>query len=541
MSALQRPTNGTIKINRDGQILWADDDAIALLKLQLPHDHISKALALEGGKPLSEHLSLTLEAANYSARGSWAICHPLHSPETSMYLSLWIDEENRENLICLIALTQTRKSGDTPKSQDLLGVLTEIQKDYIADKGAFYVFGRALDALLQLTHSEYGFIGEILQDADNKNFLKTHAITNIAWNEDTRSFYQQNAPSGMEFHNHDTLFGYTVKHGKQLISNHPDADPRSGGLPPGHPDLNTYLGLPIYSGKEFVGMAGIANRKGGYDEQLAHSLAPFINTLGMLLGAYSNEEKRKHAQALLGIKAHQLEQANQAKTHFFATMSHELRTPLNSILGFSTRLHKSLQPHLDERDEQAFEAVIRNAKHLTSLINDILDVSKMEAGKMEVLREPVRFYDIVTEGITAISGMAESQRVKIVDKVRSDAKHLKVLGDEKRLLQVVLNLISNAIKYGGGSDVHVDLIEQAENQITLLVEDFGPGINQDFQHTLFQQYTSTVSTAKNQIESTGLGLALITEITKLHQGRIWVDSEAGRGSRFYVALPRLAH
>lgn len=539
MPATPAPMNGTIKINREGQVLWADDDAVKLLQLEQQHDNISQVLSLDGGKPLSEHLALTLEASNYSTRASWAVCHPHHCREASMQLSLWMDEENPDNLICLISRIQTRTSKKAPETQDLLGALTEIQKDYIANKGSFYVFGRALDALLQLTHSEYGFIGEILQKTDNKNYLKTHAITNIAWNEETRSFYQQNAPSGMVFENHDTLFGYTVKHGKQLISNNPANDPLSGGLPPGHPDLNTYLGIPIYSGEDFVGMAGIANRKGGYDEDLARSLAPFISTLGMLLSAYRNEEKRKYAEARLRIKAHQLEQANQAKTHFFATMSHELRTPLNSILGFSKRLHKSLTPHLNERDEQAFEAVIRNTKHLTALINDILDVSKMEAGKMEVLREPVRLYDIVAEGITAISGMAENHQVSVVNKVRSETKHLKISGDEKRLLQMVLNLISNAIKYGGGSDVHIDLIEQADNHITLLVEDFGPGLDRNIQQTLFQQYTSSSTVSKSHIESTGLGLALVTEIAKLHDGRIWVDSDIARGCRFYVAFELL--
>ncbi len=536
-SSSPSPTNGTIKMTREGQILWADEDAVTLLRLPHPHGNISDCLNLDGGKPLSEHLAITLEAANYSTRGSSAICHARHAPDTSLQLSLWMDDDNTDNLICLLALTQPRDTHSAPKTQDLLSALAEIQKDYIADKGSFYVFGRALDSLLQFTHSEYGFIGEILPDAEGNNFLKTHAITNIAWNEETRTFYQQNAPSGMEFRNHDTLFGYTVKHGRQLISNRPGDDEHAGGLPPGHPDLNTYLGLPIYCGEEFIGMAGIANRDGGYDEELAHSLAPLINTLGMLLSAYRNEEKRKHAEAQLRTKAHQLQQANQAKTNFFATMSHELRTPLNSILGFSTRLHKSLRSHLNERDEQAFDAVIRNAKHLTALINDILDVSKMEAGKMEVLREPLRLYDIVTEAIAAISGMADNHKVKIVDKVPAETRHLKILGDEKRLLQVALNLLSNAIKYGEGSVVEISLSRQDDDHITLMVEDFGPGMSEEIQQTLFQLYASSASNPKEQIESTGLGLALVAEITKLHDGRIWVDSKSGRGSRFYVALP----
>ncbi len=534
----QTPSTGTIKITHRGQILWADEDASELLQLRLPYSNIQQSLVLEGGKPLAEHLALTLEASRYSTRGSWAMCHPSQSPELSLQMSLWLDEDNDDHLICHLTKAQLRASDQPPQTQDLLSCITDIQKDYIAAKGSFYVFGRALDSLLQLTQSEYGFIGEILLDGEGTNFLKTHAITNISWNQETRDFYRQNAPNGMEFHNHDTLFGYTVKHGKMLISNTLDKDPKAGGLPPGHPDLNTYLGIPIYSGEEFVGMAGIANRRGGYNEELAQSLAPLTNTLGMLLSAYRNEEKRKHIQAQLRTKAHQLEQANQAKTNFFATMSHELRTPLNSILGFSTRLQRSLAPHLDERDRQGFDAVIRNAKHLTSLINDILDVSKMEAGKMELVLEPLSLHDIIDEGILAISGMAENYQVKIAKHFDSDTIDKKILGDEKRLLQVVLNLLSNAIKYGNNADVKVTLTESDnDGELRLMVEDSGAGISQENQRTLFQQYASASPKKKSHIEGTGLGLVLVAEITKLHNGRIWLESEPGRGSRFYVALP----
>ena len=561
LTSAPTPSHGTIKINREGDILWADDDAIALLHLtksqltksqltaaqaagsETPDSeidslgNIQSALSLEGGKPLSEHLRLTLEAASYSTRGSSAIIRPHHDPERSLQLCLWADEDHPDHLICHLAHIISPQAAKGLHTDDLLTCLSDLQKDYIADKGSFYVFGRALDSLLQMTRSEYGFIGEILQDAQGKNFLKTHAITNIAWNEETRDFYQQNAPSGMEFYNHDTLFGYTVKSGRMLISNRPGDDSQAGGLPPGHPDLNTYLGLPIYSGAEFVGMAGIANREGGYDQKLAQYLAPLLNTLGMLLSAYRNEEKRRHVEAQLRSKAHELEQANRAKTHFFATMSHELRTPLNSILGFSTRLHKSLAEHLNERDELAFDAVIRNSKHLAALINDILDVSKMEAGKMEVLKEPLRFYQIIAEGIAAISGMADTYKVVVRDRVSPNVKHLKINGDEKRLLQVVLNLLSNAIKYGEGSDVEVGLEVLADRQLALKVEDCGPGISEAAQKNLFQQYASSAPESATPMEGTGLGLALVAEIIKLHDGRIWVDSEPGRGSRFYAALP----
>jgi len=419
----------------------------------------------------------------------------------------------------------------------MLTILSDLQQDYIAAKGSFYVFGRALDALLTLTDSGYGFIGEILQDAQGKNLLKTHAITNIAWNGDTRRFYEQNAPTGMEFTNHDTLFGHTVKTGQTHISNTPSSDPKRGGLPAGHPSLDHYMGIPIMVGEEFIGMAGIANRAGGYDAGLTQELTPLINTLGILLGAFRTEQKRRHTEAQLRSKAYELEQANRAKTRFFATMSHELRTPLNSILGFSRRLQKTLAGTLTPRNENAFDAVIRNAQHLTNMINDILDISKIEAGKVELDRQQLRAQGIINQALTNIRGMAEQQRVSIIDKTPHELRDIEIDGDEQRLLQITLNLLSNAIKYGEGADVEIYLRLCNNNEVAFVVEDFGSGIEEAAKDYLFQDYSRLAEAEGKHIQGTGLGLSLVAELTQLHGGRYWVESEVGKGCRFYVAFP----
>lgn len=162
--------------------------------------------------------------------------------------------------------------------KQMLGLLKEVNEEFInrsADRRV--LFDRMLGMMLSLTESEYGFIGEVLH-RDGKPFLKTHAITNIAWNKETRDFYDQNAPKGMEFSNLRTLFGHTLTSGEPVIANEPYTDPRRGGLPPGHPALNHYLGIPIKSSDgQMIGMAGLANKPGGYSVEDIDFLGPFLS------------------------------------------------------------------------------------------------------------------------------------------------------------------------------------------------------------------------------------------------------------------------
>lgn len=160
----------------------------------------------------------------------------------------------------------------------LLAAITKAQSQFVESRDPHAVFNGMLDALLSLTDSEYGFIGEVFQDEDGSPYLKTHAITNIAWNEETRRIYEENVADGMEFRNMDTLFGRVITSGDVVIANEPAKDHRAGGTPKGHPPLNAYLGLPFFHGDNLIGSVGIANRAEGYDHSLVESLQPFLTT-----------------------------------------------------------------------------------------------------------------------------------------------------------------------------------------------------------------------------------------------------------------------
>jgi diguanylate cyclase (GGDEF)-like protein/PAS domain S-box-containing protein len=160
----------------------------------------------------------------------------------------------------------------------LLTAITRAQSQFVLSRDSRTVFDGMLEALLNLTESEYGFIGEVFHDDDGNPFLKTHAITNISWNEETQRLYDENVEQGLEFRNLKTLFGSVLTTGSVVIANEPANDRRRGGVPEGHPSLDAFLGLPFYHRDKMIGMVGIANRDQGYDQGLVESLQPFLTT-----------------------------------------------------------------------------------------------------------------------------------------------------------------------------------------------------------------------------------------------------------------------
>jgi PAS domain S-box-containing protein len=197
-------------------------------------------------------------------------------------------------------VTLRKRGEDAIRDSNL--ILTSTSKalsDYVGAAVDSNPFSVLLDLVLTLTHSEYGFIGEVLHDEHGAPYLKSHALTNIAWNEETRRLFEENKELGLEFRNLKTLFGSVMVTGKPVLANDPYADSRRGGLPPGHPPLNAFLGLPIYSGRQMVGMLGIANRPGGYHDGIRESLDLFLSVCSNLIISYRAERGRRASVAQL--------------------------------------------------------------------------------------------------------------------------------------------------------------------------------------------------------------------------------------------------
>ncbi len=185
------------------------------------------------------------------------------------------------------------------RNHAIIAELNVIQEQFINKPSDSEAFDMILALLLRVTKSEYGFIGEVLFDEQQQPYLKTHALTNIAWDDDTRKFYADNAPQGLVFRNLKTLFGHIMTDKKPVIANNPGHDPRRGGLPHGHPALNAFLGIPIMLGHDLVGALGVANRENGYDETVIDEIAPLVTTYANLIQARRDRVQRETAERKL--------------------------------------------------------------------------------------------------------------------------------------------------------------------------------------------------------------------------------------------------
>lgn len=197
-------------------------------------------------------------------------------------------------------ITERKEAEEKLRLQEQLDqIISRAQSLFIGSENSRAAFDALLNDLLSITMSEYGFIGEVLSDANGQPFLKTHTITNIAWNEETKKYYNENIQEGLVFSNLKTLFGEVMVSGKPVISNSPSTDPRRGGIPHGHPPLNAFLGLPFGSDGNIEGMLGLSNRPGGYSETLIKFLEPLTNTITHLIKAAQSEKLRREAETAL--------------------------------------------------------------------------------------------------------------------------------------------------------------------------------------------------------------------------------------------------
>jgi signal transduction histidine kinase len=248
------------------------------------------------------------------------------------------------------------------------------------------------------------------------------------------------------------------------------------------------------------------------------------------------ERTRELTSALsrLDEQTRELEAASHHKSEFLANMSHELRTPLNAISGFSQVLRKQLYGEVNEKQAEYLDDILASARHLTSLIDDVLDLSKVEAGQIELEVAPFSLPAALERGVVIVRERATKGRVRI--SLSSDPGVDLVIGDERRVRQVIFNLLSNAVKFtpaGGTVDVAV---ARLDGEVRVSVSDSGPGIAPEDQVRIFEEFQQA-SAGKEQGEGTGLGLALSKRLVELHGGRIWAESEPGRGSRFVFTLP----
>jgi GAF domain-containing protein len=288
------------------------------------------------------------------------------------------------------------------------------------------------------------------------------------------------------------------------------------------------LAVPLISEEEVLGVLVVNRRSpGAFSADTVQLLATFASQSALAM---------KNARLFSEIeeKSRQLEVASQHKSEFLANMSHELRTPLNAIIGFSEVLTDRMFGELNEKQEEYLKDIYASGTHLLSLINDILDLSKIEAGRMEL---EVTDFDLPIAIENALMLIRErAGRRSIALHTNIDKQLGQIQADERKVRQVVLNLLSNAIKFtpeGGRIEVGA---APKDGFVEVSVSDTGVGIAPEDQEKVFEEFRQ-VGTAAKKIEGTGLGLTLCRKFVELHGGKIWVKSQLGQGSTFVFTLP----
>ena len=263
-----------------------------------------------------------------------------------------------------------------------------------------------------------------------------------------------------------------------------------------------------------------------HEEMLKQQAVSLANTMNELKAL--NDELSERQQ--------DLERAMTARSRFYASMSHELRTPINAVLGYSTLLLENIYGPLNEKQREGIERTHKAAKHLLELVNDVLDLSKIEAGKIDLRLQPVSFPSIIEDLFVTVRPLADQYGSTL--KIEHTGESVRIVSDPRRVRQILLNLLSNAIKFGKGKPIRVALQRRDDNGIVVEVIDEGEGIAPDDQERIFQEF---VQLGKTQLtEGTGLGLPISRRLAELLRGSLTLHSELGRGSTFRLSLPATA-
>lgn len=407
--------------------------------------------------------------------------------------------------------------------------LYQAEQRRAARQAALYQVGRRMTATLdpsdlmntvvESVQRDLGFerVLILLTDMANGEVYATAASTNFA--DLIPPNYRQRIGQGM--------IGLAALSGQTQLANDTQTNPNY--YPVGAWNPGSELCVPLEVGGRVIGVLDVeSDALGAFGEQDVRTVESLAGQLAVALeNARLYEEQRQTAE--------KLREVDRLKTEFLANMSHELRTPLNSIIGFSRVILKGIDGPLTDLQKQDLEAIHGSGQQLLGLINDILDISKIEAGKMELAFQQVDLHDIVKGVMSSAVGLVKGKPIVLRQEVPDDLP--TVWADVTRARQVLLNLVSNAAKFTDKGSITV-FARYDDLYVTVGVRDTGIGIPADKLETIFEEFTQVDASTTRQHGGTGLGLAITRRFVQMHGGRVWAESELNHGSTFYFSLPR---
>lgn len=300
------------------------------------------------------------------------------------------------------------------------------------------------------------------------------------------------------------------------------------------PDTQSEMAIPLKIGGNVIGALDVQSKRVSAFTQDELSVLQILSD--QIAVAIENARAYEMSQEAVS----EMQELDRVKSQFLANMSHELRTPLNSVIGFSRVILKGIDGPINEVQEQDINAIYKSGMHLLSMINEILDLSKIDAGKMELQLESVNLADVVNSVISSTAGLVREKDIEVIRNV--DANIPRLMIDETRISQVLINLISNAVKFTeeGTITIEARISENpfSKKEVMVTVADTGMGIAPEDQGKLFQRFSQVDDSPTRKTGGTGLGLSICRSLIEMHGGQIGLlSSEIGKGSVFYFTLP----
>ncbi|AVQ11081.1 PAS domain S-box protein [Leptospira santarosai] len=308
--------------------------------------------------------------------------------------------------------------------------------------------------------------------------------------------------------------------------------------------------IPLFVSNEWFGFAGFENLKAtNVIKEEIFTIRTFVDLISVFLERKNIlEELKIHREKLevlvnqrteeLNLQKEMAEKANKAKSEFLANMSHELRTPLNSIIGFSRLMQLPMEM---EKENKYKDLIFHSGVHLLNIINDILDLSRIEAGKLVLNESDFDLKELISTSVEMILGEAITKNIEMTFQYFPEEADFEIKADPKRIRQVVLNLLGNAIKFTDSCGNILITLKKLESHFKLSVQDSGIGIPQDEIHKIFETFHQVKREDRSAYEGSGLGLPIVKKIVEAHQGSVEVESELEKGSTFNVFFPNISH
>jgi signal transduction histidine kinase/HAMP domain-containing protein len=409
------------------------------------------------------------------------------------------------------------------RRQQEVGLLREIDQKLLAQVSLLDLVQAAVEAFAQFAGAPWC----VLVTADRETGALTPAAIVAADAETVRRYYAALQPRGA-----DSAAGIAIATREATWSADLALDPRWEGIrePLLAQGVRAVLAVPLLTPSQALGAVSLGYAEARtFTEAEVQELQGFGNQLAVAI-----EHARLQEAA---AERWRMEELNRIRALFVANMSHELRTPLNAVIGFAELLERAAAGPLLEEQQRWVGSILSSGKHLLALINDLLDISKVEAGKIELRLERLLVGDAVDAAVSLVR--VQAIRKQLVLKIELEIQALQITADPVRLKQILFNLLSNAVKYTpNGGTVTVSVRRGDREFAEIAVRDTGIGIRTEDLGKLFREFVRLQSSVTSGVEGTGLGLALTKRLVELHGGTIWATSEGeGKGATFTVRLP----